>query len=470
MQAIRPERFGRYVLLDRIAEGGMAEVFRAIIPGAEGFKRTLVIKRILGHLSQSPKFVDMFVREARICGLLSHPSVVQVYDFGCQEGHYFLAMEYLRGHDVLAILRQLRRMKRQFPISVAVYIAREVAACLGYAHGLCGPDGGLLNIVHRDVSPSNVMCLREGGVKLLDFGIASAVSEIANEQTDQGTFKGKLAYVAPERMRNEPLDGRSDLYSLGVMLWEMLTCRRLFRGSSEAETFKNVLEMPVPPPSTLRSEIPIGLDAIVLKMLERDRDERYQSGQALADDLEEVLRETKLHSRQLPNLLVDIFGSSTHSSQVAMSLVTPDLLLSAEASRIASEAMDARRPSLPIAPPKRRWPLWAGIGAGTCVLAAALGWAALREGAPVKQAQAPSAMAGPRHEPAPPVVPPAQPPALETEPAPPAEQAAPQEQPKASKVVGRRRSNRNASTPRLDAIANGRSIDPFAEADRRGHR
>jgi serine/threonine protein kinase len=470
MEAIRPERFGRYVLLDRIAEGGMAEVFRAIIPGAEGFRRTLVIKRILGHLSQSPKFVDMFVREARICGLLSHPSVVQVYDFGCLDGHYFLAMEYLRGHDVLAILRQLRRMKRQFPISVAVYVAREVAACLGYAHALCGPDGGPLHIVHRDVSPSNVMCLREGGVKLLDFGIASAVSEIANEQTDQGTFKGKLAYVAPERMRNEPLDGRSDLYSLGVMLWEMLTCRRLFRGSSEAETFKNVLEMPVPPPSTLRSEVPLGLDAIVLKMLERNRDERYQSGQALADDLEEVLRETKLHSRQLPSLLVDLFGSSTHSSQVAMSMVSPDLLLSGDPSVVESEAMDARTPSLPSAPPRRRWPLWAGIGAGTCVLAAALAWGMLRGDAPVPELQAPPAIAIPRPEPQPPV-PPAPPPAMEADPASPPEQAMPQAPSKAGKALARRRPNRNAaSAPRLDAIANGRSIDPFAEADRRGHR
>ena len=171
----------------------MAEVFRAIMPGAEGFKRTFVIKRILSQLSQSANFVDMFVREARIGAMLNHPNIVQVYDFGSVDGHYFLAMEYLRGRDVLAIIKQLRDMKHPFPIPVAAFIAHEVAGCLAYAHGLTAPDGRPLDIVHRDVSPSNVMCLREGGVKLLDFGIASAVSESKAEHTEQGTFRGKLA-------------------------------------------------------------------------------------------------------------------------------------------------------------------------------------------------------------------------------------------------------------------------------------
>lgn len=359
-QAINPERFGRYVLLDRIGEGGMAEVFRAIMPGAEGFKRTLVVKRILSPHSNSAAFVDMFVREARIGAMLSHPNIVQVYDFGSVDGHYFLAMEYLRGRDVLAIIKRMRESKTPFPIPVAAFIAHEVAACLGYAHALTGPDGRCLDIVHRDISPSNVMCLREGGVKLLDFGIAKAINECAPENTEQGVFKGKLAYTAPERMRSEDADGRSDLYSLGVVLWEMLACRRLFRGASDVDTFKNILEMKVPLPSTRRCDVPPSLDAIVMHAIERDPDKRYSSGRAMAEDLEEVLRETGFKTRMLPKMLHDLFGTGLQSSQVVLSQLTPELL--ATASEGTNSTSSGYGP-LPItsttdrffANPRRRW-------------------------------------------------------------------------------------------------------------------
>jgi serine/threonine-protein kinase len=365
-QAINPERFGRYVLLDRIGEGGMAEVFRAIMPGAEGFKRTLVVKRILSPHSNTAAFVDMFVREARIGAMLSHPNIVQVYDFGSVDGHYFLAMEYLRGRDVLAIIKRLRDTKTPFPIPVAAFIAHEVAACLGYAHALTSPDGRCLDIVHRDVSPSNVMCLREGGVKLLDFGIAKAINECAPESTEQGVFKGKLAYTAPERMRSDNADGRSDLYSLGVVLWEMLACRRLFRGASDVDTFKNILEMKVPPPSTRRSDVPPSLDAIVMHAIERDPDKRYSSGRAMAEDLEEVLRETGFKTRMLPQMLHELFGTGLHSSQVALSQLTPELLAA------ASDGTNSGYDSLPLTGTTGRlfvnsWRLWFAIAATVAV-------------------------------------------------------------------------------------------------------
>ena len=365
-QAINPERFGRYVLLDRIGEGGMAEVFRAIMPGAEGFKRTLVVKRILAPHSNSASFVDMFVREARIGAMLSHPNIVQVYDFGSVDGHYFLAMEYLRGRDVLAIIKRLRDTKTPFPIPVAAFIAHEVATCLGYAHTLAGPDGRCLDIVHRDVSPSNVMCLREGGVKLLDFGIAKAVNECAPDNTEQGIFKGKLAYTAPERMRNEDADGRSDLYALGVVLWEMLVCRRLFRGASDVDTFKNILEMKVPPPSEKRGDVPPSLDAIVMRAIERDPEKRYSSGRAMAEDLEEVLRETGFKTRMLPKLLHDLFGTGLQSSQVVLSQLTPELLAS------AADGTNGSYRAVPLTGTMRRWPvkswrLWAAIAAAAAV-------------------------------------------------------------------------------------------------------
>jgi len=323
----KPERFGRYVLLDRIGSGGMAEVYRAVMPGAQGFRQTFVVKRILAERSRAADFVDMFVQEARIGSLLSHPNIVQVFDFGNVGGDYFLAMEYLRGRDVQALMRQLRRQNLMCPVPVAAFIAHEVAACLGYAHDLVGVDGKRLNIVHRDVSPSNIMCLRTGGVKLLDFGIAKAAGD-NTENTEQGLFKGKLAYVAPERIRNEALDGRVDLFGLGVVLWEMLAGRRLFRGKSELETLNNVLEMPVPPPSSQRPDVPASLDAVVMRTLARDRAERYPNGQAMADDLEAVLRETGFHSRMLPDLLRDAFGSDLSRSQESLSSVTPEMLAS----------------------------------------------------------------------------------------------------------------------------------------------
>lgn len=468
--SIHPERFGRYVLLDRIGEGGMAEVFRAIMPGAEGFKRTLVIKKILRQLSGTEKFVDMFVREARIGAMLHHPNIVQVYDFGNVDGHYFLAMEYVRGRDVLAMIRRLRDMKLVFPVAVAAHVAHEVAVCLGYAHALAASDGHALGIVHRDVTPSNVMCLREGGVKLLDFGIAAAMSELAVEQTDQGTFKGKLPYMAPERMRNEGLDGRSDLYSLGVMLWEMLTCRRLFRGNSEAETFRNVIEMQVPPPSRVRPDVPASLDSIVLRALDRDRDKRYQTGKALADDLEDVLRECNYRSSMLPDLLADLFGSGTHSSQVAMACVPPELLVATA----GDEPPSTTTGSLLLTALNFRPRLaWAVALAGAVVVALVVLLAvrlAGRSGHAARPAS-PSATTMPAPAPVP------------SSPAPPAQASAaaatvddvavapplgppPGVRPGKAKHTAIRHSAKSAHA--AGAILGGKSIDPFAEAASRG--
>ncbi|HSS39174.1 MAG TPA: serine/threonine-protein kinase, partial [Polyangia bacterium] len=261
---IKPERFGRYVLLDRVGVGGMAEVFRAVMPGAQGFQRMFVVKRILGERAQSPYFVDMFVREARINAVLHHPNIVQVFDFGEVNGTYFLAMEYVRGRDVSAIARRLRHRARPCPVGVAACIAHEVAQALGYAHALTSPEGTPLNVVHRDVSPSNIICQRAGGVKLLDFGIAQALTEPEAEKT-QRMFKGKIAYVAPERIKGQPADSRSDLFSLGVVLWELLAGRKLFRGKSEVETLHNVVEMPVPALSSIRADVAPELEQIVAR-------------------------------------------------------------------------------------------------------------------------------------------------------------------------------------------------------------
>jgi eukaryotic-like serine/threonine-protein kinase len=341
---IKPERFGRYVLLDRVALGGMAEVFRAVMPGAQGFQRTFVVKRIIGERAQSPYFVEMFVREARINAVLHHPNIVQVFDFGEVGGTYFLAMEYVRGRDVSAIARRLRQRARPCPVGVAAFIVHEVAEALAYAHALTSPDGTPLNVVHRDVSPSNIICQRAGGVKLLDFGIAHALTEPEGERA-QRMFKGKVAYIAPERIKNQPADSRADLFSLGVVLWELLAGRKLFRGKTEVETLHNVLEMPVPALSALRPDVPTELDRIVARALARDPAERYATAHQLVEDLDEVLTSVRYQPRALPALLRELFGAELSSRQIPASSLTPALLAASSNETVTGTAAPSVTPS-----------------------------------------------------------------------------------------------------------------------------
>jgi serine/threonine-protein kinase len=317
----RPERFekfGRYLLLDRIATGGMAEVFRAVIHGVEGFQRTFIVKRILAHKASSPDFIRMFCDEARISALLHHPNIAQVYDFGHFSGSYFLAMEYLPGKDLASLARALRAANASVPSGLAAYVTREAALGLHYAHTLRGPNGDGLGIVHRDVSPSNIMVLFAGGVKLLDFGIAKTAAAVA---ADAGIIKGKFAYLAPEQARGEEVDGRADVFALGVTLWEMLVGRRLFAGKDDLETLRNVMERPVPPPSSLRPQIPAALDRIALRALERQREQRYATAEELARDCDAVLETLRSDGLTLRAFLSELFAQESTS----LSLTGPAL-------------------------------------------------------------------------------------------------------------------------------------------------
>jgi serine/threonine protein kinase len=486
---MRPERFGRYVLLDRIAVGGMAEVFRAVMPGAEGFRRTFVVKRILGHLCETGDFVEMFVREARICALLNHPSIVQVYDFGNVDGTYFLAMEYVRGRDLQQVLRQLRQAKQAFPVALAASVAREVADGLGYAHELAGPDGKSLNIIHRDVSPSNIMCSSAGGVKLLDFGIAKAIGEAPADRTERGAFKGKHAYMAPERIKREPIDGRSDLFSLGVVLWEMLTGRRLFRGANDLETLKNVLEAVIPVPSSLRPEVPPALDAIVMRALERDPAARTPSGQAMADDLEETLQATRYQSKMLPALLRELFGSGLQSDQVALSGLAEQLLdgtttdSSTGGSTAGSLASESPYELFDVEVAASGWTR-RRISAVVCAMAVTATLGVLlfaRGGGARSNATTLPARASPAGA-AKPASPTGAAAAVVPEPAPVAPGpvvTSPVSPPKPddgvvqsapADIAQPRRPSRSRSHSNRDRISRGLSIDPFAEAAQQGHR
>jgi serine/threonine-protein kinase len=351
-----PEHYGRYRLIERIGRGGMAEVFRASVDGLEGFRDNFVIKRIRPEKSDSAEFVEMFCNEARICALLHHPNIVEVYDFGQIGGAYFMAMEYLRGRDLSAVMRALRLGFLAVPPLVAAHVAQQIALGLDHAHGARLPDGRAAEIVHRDVTPSNIMLLRTGGVKVLDFGIAKAAAA-ARPTTEapapKRRVKGKIAYLSPEQVRNGELDGRSDVFSLGVVLWEMLAGQRLFAGDNEFQTLRNVLTLPVPPPSSRKAEVPRALDAIVARALERDRDARFPSAQAFADALGEALAAAPAGDRAegVRALLTTLFGDPG----------APDVPERFTSSFTSSDSMSspgiapAPEPA-PVAPPSRaRW-------------------------------------------------------------------------------------------------------------------
>ena len=314
--------YGQYLLLEKIGAGGMAEVFRAVRKGPEGFMRVFALKRIIPRHAESREFVDMFCNEARLSALLNHPNLVQVYDFGEVDGSYYLAMEYLKGRTVLSVMRSLHARRQSFPPAAVAYIGRQVALGLGYAHTLKGGDGKSLTLVHRDINPSNVMLLKSGGVKVLDFGIAKAPS-LATHQTQAGLVKGKLSYASPEQLKCKPLDGRSDVFALGVSLWEMLTMQKLFGGKTDYDTVTNVMTRPVRPPSAVRPDVPPALDRIILQALERDPARRPDARQ-LAARLADYLREARFLEDSLVELLRELFGE--HTSRV-LTLLPADQIM-----------------------------------------------------------------------------------------------------------------------------------------------
>jgi serine/threonine protein kinase len=308
---IGPEHFGRYRLLERIGRGGMAEVFKAYIEGFEGYRDPFVIKRIRPEKSDRPDIVEMFCNEARICALLAHPNIVEMYDFGQIGGAYFMAMEYLRGRDLAAVMRALRLRLGVVPPRVAAHVAAEIARGLDHAHRATLADGRPAEIVHRDVTPSNVMLLAAGGVKVLDFGIAKAADAAAPTAAPRrGRVKGKLAYLSPEQVRGAEIDARSDVFSLGVVLWEMLAGQRLFAGDNEFQTLRNVLTAPVPAPSMKRPEVPAALDRLVARALARDPGARYASAAAFAEEAEAARGSALDGARGVETLLAELFGAA----------------------------------------------------------------------------------------------------------------------------------------------------------------
>lgn len=297
------ERFGKYILLEKLAAGGMAEVFLARSTGASGIGKFVAIKRILPQFTDNKEFIRMFKDEAKIAMNLSHSNIVSIYEFGVENQQFFLVMEYVEGRNLRQILNKMKKKSSKFSVEQIVYIVNQISAGLDHAHRcLDGSTGKPLNITHRDMSPQNVMLTFEGELKVVDFGIAKAESQI--ESTRAGTLKGKFGYMSPEQAEGHEVDLRTDIFSLGIILWELLTNERLFVSNNEINTLRKIRECNIPSLKKYNPNIHPELERITMKALSRDKNLRYQTSAALNRDL------TRFLNRQFPDFSPQDFAIS----------------------------------------------------------------------------------------------------------------------------------------------------------------
>lgn len=299
--------FGRYTLLCKLATGGMGELFVARQTGAGGFEKLVVIKRLLPHLAEDAHFVAMLLDEARIAARLSHPNVCQVYDLGEAEGHYYIAMEHLEGVPASMLLRRARRVGQRLEVGLAAAILRQTCDGLHHAHDLTDAEGNSIGLVHRDVSPSNLFVTSTGLVKVLDFGVAKSQDALARTHT--GALKGKYAYMSPEQVLGNPVDRRADVFSLGVVLFELLTAQRLFWRDSEYKMFQAIVEDPIPSLLELRPGLPPPVAHVALRALSRDPDRRFPSARDMGEALDEAIGSGGVwKTSQVADYLMQHFG------------------------------------------------------------------------------------------------------------------------------------------------------------------
>src|SRR5262245_23174009 len=283
---VLPKQFGKYSLLRKLSAGGMAELFRALHRSVAGFEKLVVIKRILPSMNQDKGFIEMLLHEARVAATLSHPNIIQIFDVGHIEGKFFIAMEHIHGEDIRSIVRAMKKKNvTEFPLEHTLSIVLGMCAGLGYAHEKRDLDGATLDIVHRDISPQNIVVTFTGDVKIVDFGIAKSGTQVG-EDTRDGQLKGKVPYMSPEQASGERIDWRSDIFATGVMLFELTTGKRLFKGTSEFETLKLICDKEYPLPTQVRPGYPSALERVVMKALAKKKDERYQSAREMQGELE----------------------------------------------------------------------------------------------------------------------------------------------------------------------------------------
>jgi serine/threonine protein kinase len=331
--------FGKYLLLQRVSVGGMAEVFKAIPEGATRIDQIVAVKRILPNIAEDREFIGMFIDEARIAGQLTHPNICRIYELGRVGGDHYIAMQFLWGRDLLKVMNRYKRAGLLIPPPMAVFIAAHACGALHYAHFKCDVQGNPLHIIHRDVSPQNIIVGYSGQAKLIDFGVARAASQ--SQKTQAGILKGKFGYMSPEMIRGLPVDHRSDVFAMGICLHEALTGSRLFYGETDFATLELVRDAKIAPPSAKVPSISPELDAIVLRALSRDADERYQTANELAAALDEYLerhhpgygeadvsasmREAFAHELSREKLRLDAFAQMLERGELVRGAALPAL-------------------------------------------------------------------------------------------------------------------------------------------------
>jgi serine/threonine-protein kinase len=297
----------RYTITERLDHGGMAEVFRGVAESMEGFKKAVAIKRVLPNLTKNQKFVSMFLDEARLSLFLQHANIVQVFDISkTPDNAYFLVMEYVDGCNLKALIERQKQKGKRIDVGHSVYLMIECCKALQYAHSLDHPETNEpLGIVHRDISPPNILLSKNGEIKLVDFGLAKANSQI--ESTDPGVVKGKFSYLSPEAASGRDVDHRADIFAVGIILWELFTGRRLFYGETDYQTVELVRQARVPSIAALNPEIDTEIEQVVRKALAREPDDRYQNAADLGDALAQFLfsRRMKVTARDIAALVRD---------------------------------------------------------------------------------------------------------------------------------------------------------------------
>lgn len=348
----------RYKIVERIAAGGMAEVYRGESAGIEGFRKQVAIKRVLPKLSKNRDFIHMFLDEARLGAYLSHSKCVQVFDIGEAAGAHFIVMEYVDGADLQAVLEHLQLHRQPMPVEIACAIAMHVCEGLAYAHDACDHDQRPLGIVHRDISPHNVLMSRYGEVKLVDFGLAKASSHLTADEEDM--VKGKFGYLAPEVTLGQGADRRVDIFAAGILLWELLSGRRLFKGETDVETFRQVQAAVVPDIRALRPDAGDEVAYVLGRALARDREQRYARADDFALDLAIVLQRLgkPVTYRDIAKLVLATAGeriqrrrAEPHDAEGLMGELILDALLDERRPRSVPAARPAPAPVPPSAQP-----------------------------------------------------------------------------------------------------------------------
>jgi serine/threonine-protein kinase len=314
-----PQKIDRYDLVAEIASGGMATVYLARLSGVGGFRRFVAIKRLHPHLAKEREFVEMFLDEARLAAGIHHPNVVPILEVGASDRGYYLVMEYIEGDTLARLLARAATSGRRLPVSVGIKVVVDMLLGLHAAHELRDEHGGATELVHRDVSPQNILVGIDGNTRITDFGVARAASRLS--ATRAGQLKGKIAYMAPEQAVGDPsVDRRADVFSAGIVLWEVLAAKRLFKAENEAATLSRVISEPIPNISEVNPEISAELGAVVMKALARDRDDRYSNCQDLADDLERLAAPAKqmAPAREVAGYVSEVLGQEIAQQREAV--------------------------------------------------------------------------------------------------------------------------------------------------------